>query len=58
MQYGNTLTQIIENVRIPSVQRHTLVGVVMASTVLEGGTGEGHHILTKGTPTRAYQCKQ
>ena len=37
------------------VRRHTLVGVVMACTVLVGV--EGHHILTKGTPTQAYQCK-
>ena len=36
MQYGNTLTQRIENVRIPSVRRHTLVGVVMASLCLPG----------------------
>jgi hypothetical protein len=38
-------------VRIHSVRRHTIVHVEMACAVLEGG--EGHHILTKGTPTRA-----
>jgi len=38
------------------VQRHTIVHVEMACTVLVGG--EGDHILAKGTPAGAYQCKQ
>ena len=38
------------------VRRHTIVHFVMTCTVFEGG--EGHRILTKGTPTRVYQCKQ
>ena len=38
------------------MQRHTTVHVEMACTVLVGG--EGDHILAKGTPAGAYQCKQ
>ena len=51
MPYGNTLTQTNYNVRIHSVGRHTIVHVLMACAVLEGG--EDHHILAEGTPTRA-----